>query len=100
MEEKQERRKFDKEFKLDVVKLIVDGGQKATQVARDLDIDVSLIYKWKRDYLEDTEGAFPGKGRLKPEDQRIRDLEKRLRDVEMERDILKKAVAIFSKTPK
>ncbi len=100
MEERRERRKFDKEYKLDVVRLIVEGGQKATQVSRDLDIDVNLIYKWKREYLADTQGAFPGKGRLKPDDERIRNLEKRLRDVEMERDILKKAVAIFSKPPK
>jgi len=50
--------------------------------------------------LNDTEEAFPGKGRLKPQDEEMRRLTRKLADVEEERDILKKALAIFSKEPK
>ena len=98
--EHRERRKFEVEFKRDAVRLVVEEGRKTKEVAENLGIDVNLLYKWKREYLEDMGEAFSGKGRLKPEEERIRKLERKLRDVEMERDILKKAVAIFSKTPK
>jgi transposase len=50
--------------------------------------------------LEDTAHAFPGKGHLKPADEQMRCLKKELTDVKEERDILKKALAIFSKHPR
>ena len=49
--------------------------------------------------MEDTAHAFPGKGHLKPADEQMRCLKKELTDVKEERDILKKALAIFSKHP-
>lgn len=92
--------KYDKEFKLNAVKLVIDGGRTVADVSRSLGISSNVLYRWKNAYLEDKEVAFPGKGHLKPEDERMRQLEKELADVKMERDILKKAVAIFSKDRK
>lgn len=71
-----------------------------SELARELGIKVSLLYKWRKDYQEYGEGSFPGKGNLKltPEQERIHELEKKLKDAEMERDILKKAISIFSKS--
>lgn len=65
-----------------------------------LGIKVSLLYKWRKDYQEYGEDSFPGKGNLKltPEQERIHKLEKKLKDTEMERDILKKVISIFSKS--
>ena len=97
MENKKERRSFDKEFKEEVIRLVTIGGRKVSSVARDLDIHPNVIHRWKREYLEDIEDAFPGKGHMKPEEEELRKLKKTLADVTEERDILKKALAIFSK---
>jgi len=51
-------------------------------------------------YQDDQQGAFPGKGRLKDDAEELRRLERELRRVQEERDILKKALAIFSKEPR
>jgi len=96
----RERRKFDREFKVETVRLITERGMSLAQVARDLDIHENVLRKWKNQYLEDVQNAFPGKGRLKPEEEELRRLKRELADVKEERDILKKAVAIFSKVPK
>jgi transposase len=58
------------------------------------------LYKWREKYIEDIAQAFPGKGRLKPADEELRRMKRALADVTQERDILKKALAIFSKEPK
>ena len=94
------RRKFDREFKLEAVRLITDGSRRVSEVARDLGIHENLLYNWRRKYLDDTVHAFPGKGHLKPADEELRQLKKELTDVKEERDILKKALAIFSKHPR
>ena len=98
----QNRRKYDPDFKRNAVLLSLDPERSAAQVAEDLGISRELLYRWRKEYRRREELAFPGHGReaLTPEEQRIRDLEKKLKDVEMERDILKKAMAIFSRTPK
>lgn len=94
------RRRFDAEFKREAVRLITSGGRKASVVARDLGISANLLHRWKKQLLEDPAYAFPGKGHLKPEDEELRRLRKQLADVTEERDILKKALAIFSKKPR
>ncbi len=94
------RRTFDKEFKMETARLIVEGGRSLNQLSRDLGIHENVIRKWKKQYLKDAEHAFPGKGHMKPEEEEIRKLKKELDDIREERDILKKALAIFSKHPK
>ena len=96
----RERRKFDREFKIEAVRLITDRGMSVTQVAHDLDIHENVLRKWNNQFLQDTNNAFPGKGRLKPEEEELRRLKRELADIKEERDILKKALAIFSKHPK
>ena len=91
------RRTYDKEFKLSAVKLILEGGKTTASVARDLGINENSLHNWKRAYLSDQENTFPGKGHQKPEDEELRKLRKALRDMTMERDILKKAIAYFTK---
>jgi transposase len=95
-----ERRKFDAEFKCEAVRLITSGGRKVSEVARNLGIRDNLLHRWKRQLLDDSTQAFPGKGHLKPEDEELRRLKKQLADVTEERDILKKALAIFSRKPR
>jgi len=98
MEGVKSRRSYDTEFKRDAVKLVIEGGRRASEVAKGLGINENLIYRWIKQYKEDPRDSFPGKGRLKPEDEEFRQLKKELQDVKEERDILKKVVGIFSKT--
>ncbi len=94
------RRKYDRAFKVEAVKLVTERGTPLAEAARNLGIHENLLRKWKHQLVEDAAGAFPGTGHLKPQDDELRRLRKKLADVEEERDILKKALAIFSKEPK
>jgi transposase len=98
----QQRRKYDPEFKKNAVFLTEEPDRSVRDVAEKLGIQPELIYRWRRQMRDRGELAFPGHGReaLTEDQQKIRDLERRLRDAEMERDILKKAMHIFSKTSK
>jgi len=87
------RRSFTPEFKRDAVRL-VERGKTITEVARDLGIARSLLQYWKRQQSGPTPSPAAGDGRSDAE--RIRQLEKELRDTREERDILKKALAYFA----
>ena len=93
----ERRRKYDRHFKIEAVRLVTEDGRKATEVARNFGIHVNLIYLWKKQLAEDPQEAFPGLGNLKSSDAELRKLQRELADVKEERDILKKALAIFSK---
>ena len=71
-----------------------------SEFARELGITAPQLYKRRKEFEDFGEGSFPGKGKLKltPEQEKIHELEKRLKDAELERDILKKAIGIFSKS--
>ena len=86
-------KRFDRDFKISAVRMVTEGGHKASEVARSLGIHQNQIYNWKRKFSDQGDKAFPGKGHL----TELAALRRQLRDVEMERDILKKAVGIFSK---
>ena len=75
------------------VKMVTEEGQKGSEVDRSLGIHPNMLYSWKYKYANDGEKAFPGTGHL----TELAALRRKLKDVEMERDILKKAVGIFSK---
>jgi len=94
----QTRRVYTKEFKEETIGLILDRGMSVSQVSKDLSIGTETIYRWIRKYKADPINSFPGKGHLKPEDKKMRKLERELADVKEERGILKKAISIFSKT--
>jgi len=88
---------FSKEFKRNALQLVMEKGVSVGKVARGLDIHPNLIHRWRRDYLAEGESAFVGTGKLKPEDAELKRLQKELEDVKEERDILKKALSVFSK---
>jgi transposase-like protein len=95
---KQNRRKYDADFKRNAVQLSLRSENSVQEVADDLGIHKDLIYQWRKQCDNHGEIAFPGNGAqaLTPEQKRIKELEKKLKDVEMERDILKKAMAILT----
>ena len=96
----QQRRKYDPDFKRNAVQLTKEPGQTVSGVAENLGISKDLLYRWRRTQGINPDLAFPGNGRvaLTAEQKKIRELEKKLKNTEMERDILKKAMAIFSRT--
>ena len=91
-------RKFDKEFKLQAVKMVLEEHLPVNEVARRLNVSENQIHAWKQTFKESGPSSFPGKGHQSIDSEEVRQLKKRLADAEEERDILKKAVAIFSKT--
>jgi transposase len=79
-------KKYDEEFKQSAVKKILDG-QSVASVARELGVGEGLLHKWKRARPASVTGA----------EREVIELRKKLREVEMERDILKKAALIFGR---
>jgi transposase len=99
MNTKQTRRRFTKEFKLEAIHLVKDRNGRVSEIADNLGIHPVLLHRWIKEYEDDQEYAFPGNGKLKTPDEQIRHLKKQVKDLQEERDILKKALAIFSKRP-
>jgi transposase-like protein len=98
--EKRRRRRFDAEFKHEAARLVLDGGRTQREVARNLGVNPSQIKDWVKKYKAHGKDAFPGNGALRPQDEENRLLKKELARVTEERDILKKALAVFSRGPK
>ena len=93
----EKNRHFSREFKRDAVQLVTENKMPVGKVAHELDIHPNLLHLWKRKFLKEGEKAFSGKGRVTPERAEIRRLRKDLERIKEERDILKKALAVFSK---
>ena len=90
------RRTYTDEFKREAVQLLETSGKSMSQIERDLGIGKGNLGRWKKEFAANGENAFPGQGRLTPEQERIRQLERENEILRQQRDILKKAVAIFS----
>jgi transposase len=91
------KKQFDKEFKIQTVKLISEQGKPVTQVARELGITANTLYRWIGEFKGDSGNAFRGSGNLKSDDKSLLDMQKRMKQLEMENEILKKAMHIFAK---
>ena len=96
----EKHRHFSCEFKRDAVQWVTERGMPVGKVARELDIHPNLLHLWRRRFLAKGDKAFVGKGRVTPEEAEIKGLRKELEKMEEERDILKKALAVFSKQDK
>ncbi len=102
MSDLRSRRTYDTEFKQYAVKLSKEPTRTVQDVAKGLGIPKESLYRWRKQSEIQGALAFPGKGieALTEDQKRIKDLENKLKDTEMERDILKKAVGIFSRVSK
>ena len=92
-----ERKRFSRQFKVDAVRLVTEQGYRVTEAARNLGIHPNMLSRWKRQLEAESEDAFPGKGQMTPEKEELHRLRKRVKQLEMEREILKKAAAFFAK---
>lgn len=92
----EKRQSYTAEFKREAVRLVMAHGYGITEAARNLGINVTMLGRWKRELEARENRAFPGKGRLSPDQEelhRLREENKRLR---MEREMLKEVAAFFA----
>lgn len=95
----QTRRKFDRSYKLKAVELSYQRSN-IKELADELGIRVELIYRWRSEFAARKEASFPGNGKIDQTEAEteIARLKKELEEMRLERDILKKAVGIFSRS--
>jgi transposase len=96
----KKRKTYNREFKLEAVRLITEKGYSIAEASRNLGVEYSVLRRWKNQLAGDPQHAFPGKGRLKAPDEELRQMKRQLERVTEERDILKKALAYFAKDQK
>lgn len=94
------KKQYSAEFKIEAVKRIEKTGEHLSKVAKELGVAPTTMNGWIKKYKESPEAPFPGSGHLKPEDERLRKLEKEIRELKEENEILKKAAAYFAKNQK
>ena len=91
------RKHYSREFKLEAVRLLQQGDQPATAIARQLGIRRSSLYQWRDALMNKGEASFPGSGRKRDYELENARLRRELEQVKEERDILKKAAAYFAR---
>lgn len=91
------RRKYTKEFKTESVEYLLKSNKPMTEVSESLGVDYWLLSKWKKAYLNEGKKAFASKPDLSDLEKENKRLKQALEDAEMEKAILKKAMAIFSR---
>lgn len=93
-------KRFDAAFKQETIKKVIEQGKAVSAVSEELGVHIKTMYRWLDEYKQDGINAFPGKGKLKPDDEEIRRLHRKIADLEEENAILKKAAVIFARHPK
>jgi transposase len=95
-DEKKQRREYTDDFKRDAVGLVIEQGYSVTGAARSLGITAGLLGRWKREHLHQADGTTLSQD----EREELKDLRKEVRQLRMEKDILKKASQYFAKEMK
>jgi transposase-like protein len=90
------RKVYTRQFKEEALELLQTSGRSANQLEQELGIGKGCLTRWKQELTAEGEQAFPGHGHLPPDQERLRRLERENEILRQERDILKKAIAIFS----
>jgi transposase len=91
------RKQYSSEFKREAVRLVTEGGLSIAQAARDLGLDDNMVSRWKKEAAQAEQNgqrAFPGQGH--PQDEELSRLRREVEVLRQEREILKKAISIFS----
>ena len=91
------RKKYTKEFKLDAISLVVDQGYTRAEAAKSLGINANMLRRWISEQKDDDEHACRGNGKLTPDQEEIRKLKSQVKQLELEKRILKEATVFFAK---
>ena len=90
------RRSYTREFKLETLRLLETSGKSVSRLEDELGIGHGCLSRWRQKFADEGENGFPGHGRLSSAEERLRQLERENEILRQQRDILKKAVAIFT----
>lgn len=92
---KRKQRKFDRKFKVDICKMVLEDDIPVAVIGKEYDIKVQVIYKWIKEYETYDDEAFVGSGNLRSEDAKVKELERELQETKQELEILKKTTQYF-----
>ena len=95
---KKVQKTYTAEFKREAVRLAQTSGKPIAQVARELGISDTSIHQWRKELTAHGDEAFPGSGHQTAQEEEIRRRKRELEVTRQERDILKKAFIVFSRT--
>lgn len=91
---------YSAEFKIEAAKRVEQSDKPLTKVAEELGVKPTTLQGWVNKYRNSPGSPFPGSGHLKPEDEKLRKLERENRELKEEIEILKKAAAYFARNQK
>lgn len=92
---KKSRKNYSPEFRLETAQLVVDHGYSHEEAAKAMNVGYSTIGKWVKQLKEERQGNAPKATPMTPEQLKIRELEKKIERIELEKEILKKATALL-----
>ena len=92
---KKTRPTFKPEFRLEVAQLVVNQGYSVREAAEAMNVGKSTVDKWVKQLKAEKQGITPQGAALTPDQQRIKELEKKIKKIELEKEILKKATALL-----
>lgn len=96
----EKKRTYTKEFKIQACELVLKDNLKVKTVAERMGISHIMLYQWIRNYETYGDAAFVGKGNIRPEEAKLKKLQKENERLRQEVEILKKAAAYFAKENK
>ncbi len=88
------RKQYSSEFKREALRLVTEGGLSIAQAAHDLGLNDNMVSRWKKEAAQNGRSAFPGQGH--PQDEELARLRRENEVLRQEREVLKKAISIFS----
>jgi transposase len=97
MNQRQNKQHYTKQFKNDAVKLVLEQGYSANQVAKRLGVNQTNVSRWVREYNKQNEPSIDGSATRNELEAEVKRLRKENQRLQMEREILKKAAAFFAK---
>ena len=96
----KQRRRFTREYKVEAVRLALSGSKPQKDVAKDLNLNPEMLYRWVHEFRHDPSQSFPGNGQLKDRDREIEQLRRDNARLQAENAFLKKVSAYFVKSPR
>jgi len=96
----KKRRRFDREYKIEAVRVALRGDRPQKDVARDLGVNPETLYRWVHEFRADASQSFPGNGRVKDRERDVEQLRRDVHRLETENAFLKKVSAYFAKSPR
>lgn len=94
------KKRHQRDFKLGAASLVVDGGRKPSEVAKEVGVSPQTIASWVRSYKEHKGESFPGSGKLPASEQALREVQEENRKLKMQVEFLKKTMFYFVEAPK